>query len=385
MIHNTSLNFATYLIPILASQLFFSLAFSNHVLIIGRPENGGINMAEAVKTFPEIDGSVVWYLDPRSTGGNSIPQYFPCNMPSEGPQQFEVVCLEQGMLNEVVISLFSARPSSDLVLNSPQRTCSNLSQEDEIRLQELSLKRNEIFDLWQKAKREQREFELAVIEQALNSNLIVAVNENGEEYYRVGQLPNTFGKMVIANRLFENKAHFPKALFAAVESLEQTYYQLAQEVDARKNIMNEIDKMIDPLIKLKDHETPTISGESTSATEPSAKNATPITRTPNDVCHDVEEMIRRAWGLVNSEGKLLVFKGNGVIDGTALCQGISEEFLTRILSTNLSIDERSFPQQSYEGEIYISNPALPAIWDAFGWGGGRDAGSYFVLSAPKRG
>lgn len=352
-----------------ASQLFLDSAMSadfdicRNVLIIGRPEHGGVNIEQASQNFPQINNeSHVWYLDPESKGESSIPKHFPCIMPSDKPLQFELVCIEQGMLNEVVQgSHILASPKAPLIF----------TEDDKNKLAELTKERHIIWESYDSRKKELQELEREIIKEAVELRLI---EKSYGEYKIPGISKNTCNNTVIVPHLFFHKREEilskENMEFASIKRLTQEYSELQKDINNKLESFSVIDKITDPLHKLKDKALALDSSLSTEKVD--------LIET-GEMCRHIQSFIQEAWRLVSPNGVMVVFSGNAKIANTDLAGGILEEFLKSSLSDFDCISECTFSGQNYESELYISNPALPATTDAFGWTGGRGPGSYFLI------
>ena len=364
----------TFCTFIFASHLFFVSAIGadydqNSVLLIGRPERGGANIEKAKYPIINIQESTVWYLDPRSEGDYSIAEYFPCEIPSDKPQKFGTVILEQGMLNEVVITI-SHPTSSEVPLNlESERKSVGFTEADEELLKRLEAERKEQWQLWKNLTEQRDLLSKSIIEEALSLKLIEESPEHNEIYYRIAgeAKETTFSHHTVIYHLLDRRLKVRD---------EEEFRELERRIDAASKKMLQMDKVIDPLYKRK-----YASEERAQEAIPSQPAAEPFSPTvdPNDVYEHIRSVIGAAWDLVCPGGFLVVFAGDARIKETELAEGISNAFLS---FTSGMIEEYPFSSQDFEGEHYFSNPVLPATSNIIGWTGGRQAGSYFLIQKP---
>lgn len=356
---------------IATSSLFMSPAFAadfENILLIGRPETGGVNVEQIPSSFSQATKGVFWYLDPRTEGAHSITGMFPCPIPEDRPQRFETVCLEQGMLNEVVTHFESISLPSPPIANT--EVSSNFSQEDEMLLEQLCKERNVIWERWRRLQDVVlKEAQARVISKALEMRLIEESWEHGDLYYRIIGERNTARVIPTVNSLFIKH----KGVFEEEAEIEKIQQDIAVEFER----MCAKDKITDPMWKRKDGYREDGSRIETSPV--TVQVPMPERRNPEEVAQHIQSFLLAAWNLVAPGGTMIVFSGNGRVDGTALAAGITEECLRMTLPELVGVSEIEFEGQRFEGEQYISNPIFPALTDRFGWAGPRPAGSYFLV------
>lgn len=364
-------NVMKIIILLSASQLFFMAATAadtqkfDQVLIIGRPERGGVNISQVPKRFSHIRENTIWYLDPRSEGKFSIRDSFPCSIPGDKPQQFAVVCIEQGMLNEVVTHV--RNPVSSLAPSISLAQCESASDED-AQLSRLNAEREIMWQKCEHSKRAMVSLEDRVIKKAISAKLISESFEFGYVYYRLIGERNTSIGTIIVHRLFSSEK-------GCMPEEEEEYRKLCAEIDEEKRQVDEIDAVRDPIIKRQYAARSAMADNSVSTTT----LAPIVERDPREVSEHIQNFVQNAWNLVRPGGYMVVFSRNARVEGTILADGISLEYLKSILTNYDEFEEVFFAAQSYEGERYISNPVFPANTESFGWGGGRPDSSYFLI------
>lgn len=368
--HTFKFNYIKIITLIFTSQLFFGSVVgadfeeeANQVLLIGRPEQGGVDLKQIPLRFSQLAKASFWYLDPRSSGSSSITGAFPYLIPESKPQQFDVVCLEQGMLNEVVIH-YSSPSSSSTPQIAPSHDPS-FSEEDMAVLQKLKAERFLIWEMWRKLQDvDMKELRARIIGKALEAGLIQESIEFGRKYYRITGAQNTArAALILEQLLVENRV--PE---------EEAFRNLKQRIDDEFKNMTRLDNLIDPLQKRL--ESPVSTGE---PSQPTVMMAPYERNDPREVLQQISSFLHSAWNLVAPGGTMIVFSGNARIDGTELAEGISKDYLGCMLPDCVEIEEVAFPGQNYEGESYISNPVFPAKIDTYGWTGGRAPGSYLLI------
>lgn len=361
-----------------ASQLFFASVMGadtqkfDHVLLIGRPQAGGVKISQVPKHFSNIKENTIWYLDPRSGGDSSITGAFPCPIPDGIPQQFDFVCIEQGMLNEVVAHFRSQASSSVESTSLPKYTGSS---EDVAELSKLDAERKVIWQKWDHSRQVMVSLEKRIIRKAILANLISESFEFGHVYYRLIGDRNTSIGTVIVDKLFAAKK-------GCMPVEEEEYHNLSAAIDEQKRQLDEIDASRDTIIKRRYEEEMRFHEEQRAISEQSiaaASQAPGFALDQRAVKEHIDTFVHSAWNLVRPGGAMIVFSRNARIDGTPLTNGIARDYLESILVGYDRIEEISFPAQTYEGEHYISNPVFPATTDSFNWAGWRDEGSYFLI------
>lgn len=359
-------------------------AAKHNVLLIGRPERGGVDIEKALENFPEIAHSDVYYLAPNSEGNRSIREYFPCEMPSDKPSRFKLVCLEQGMLNEVANALAKNPLEQD-----PEPSKFTAAHKKE--LAELTGQRKEKYEAWYLMKQRIKELEKNIIREALVEKFIreyrrsasfivydiiglhVSFNTQSEDV--------NFCEPIELVKLFDNKEKIlveNEKAFEHIGPLEEEVRQLARDLDIKRKEISDLDSLIDPLNKLEYSESELRKPQQS----PSSSLQKRIDESREQRLNKIRQFIASAWDLVDPNGQMIVFSRDAFIEETELAQGISKTFLESLLK-DFTIEEQHFCSQSHEGELYISNPIIPAIQDTFGWTGPRRAGSYFLIRKLK--
>lgn len=359
-----NINFTRFFTITILSHLFFISVVGadyspNDVLIIGRPEAGGVNVEGVQHPFNRNDNNVFWYLDPNSEGSHSIARTFPCDIPADKPQQYKTVILEKGMLNEVALS--AAQPAQPLQLLASTPESPNFTQEDAMLLEDLKVQREIVRQSWVNLIHEQRQLGSIIIEKLLLSGAIVKSLEHGKIYYRpVLGGKDTFASHRIVPHLIAKDKDVPcKAEF---QEFNSKINDAGLKLDA-------LDEKLSPLYKKKEED----ELRANKSAAPLQSNA-PQT---NVQYEHIQNFINRAWNLVAPGGTMIVFAGDAQIPETALAQGVSREILA--FENAEMVEEGFFASQKFEGEVYIANPLLPANINTMGWSGGRFAGSYFLI------
>lgn len=341
-----------------------------NILMIGRPAAGKINFDQASKNFSSInDQSQVIFVDPNSQGELSVCEYFPCQIPPHFPQKFAIVCLENGMLNEVALSGPQSAGATIGSSGAPIHT------QQKLELQKLQDERDVVYTNWQNLKGQREAINKDIINKWLKRGLLNISIESGETYYGVQGWKNTCSSTTIVAQVINKKNSLENPEFSPyVEDSERELEGVNRNIDQTFQEMSALDIRISELNKLSEQNEENRESEQVMEAHLDAPR-----QLGGDPCRQIEQMLQAAWQRVASEGIMIVFSGDAQIPETPLAEGISTAFLRSTLPNDASFEEHFFPEQGYEGQNYIANPAIPAVTNVMGWEGSREPGSYFVI------